>query len=119
VEREDAFRTLGFTGSGTATSRLPSKLSPSIAWRKTTKSALRAILSSHTKGPNQEIQVAYRSSEIRLTCIPAALPHFAWLSLASMKSRRQGKSGTLYPFTTQSFTRCNRYAVAALGLSPH
>ena len=47
MEREDAFRTLGFTGSGTATSRLSSRVSPSIAWRKTTKSALRETLSSH------------------------------------------------------------------------
>ncbi len=36
-----------FAGSGTATSRLCSKLSPSIAWRKTTKSALRETLWSH------------------------------------------------------------------------
>ena len=50
MARADAFRTLGFTGSGTATSRLPSKLSPSIAWRKTTKSASRETLSSHRKG---------------------------------------------------------------------
>ncbi len=49
VGRADAFRTLGFTGSGIATSLLPPKLSPSIAWRKTTKSALRETLSSHMK----------------------------------------------------------------------